>query len=188
MSDTTTTASVCRSETNKLTNLYDTITKCSSTDEQTRTKKIASNIIKVEDDLIWLRGNITNSFAMGSSMFGKFGHIDIVNQVQGRNTELSAKMEGLKKSINEKEKLIQRTERDFIDTSDTLPEKQPRNSLRVLEDYTMAFLFMSYLFMIIIFIYSYTITSAIISKGLTESLMASGILSMISFLILYYVC
>ena len=188
MSDTTTTASVCRSTPNKLTDLYDTVTNCTSTDEQTRTKKIASNILKVEQDLIWLKSNITNSFAMGFSMFGNFGHIDIVNQVRDRNTELTAKMEGLKKRINEKEKLIQRTERDFIDTSDTLPEKQPKNSLRVLEDYTMAFLFMSYLFMIIIFIYSYTITSATIAKGLTESLIASGILSMISFLILYYLC
>jgi hypothetical protein len=179
---------VCRSTPNQLTDLQASLQKCTSQDELTRTNNFTDVTVKATEDLVWLKGQIQDSLAMGESMFGTFGHATITNEVRARNRDLIAKKEQLTKDIHQKEKVIQRSERDFIDVKDTLPETQPTRSLLVVEDYTLAFLFLSYLFMIIIFVYSYTITSSTLSQGLTESLASSGVLSMILFLIFYYVC
>jgi len=188
MSDRTTTSSVCRSTPNQLTDLYSSIDKCTTVDELNRNNTFSNTTIKLEEDLVWLKGNIANSMAMGNSMFGTFGHSTITKEVRERNKELMAKKEGLEKDINNKEKIIQRSERDFIDVKNTVSEKQPNNHLYVIEDYTLAFLFISYLFMITIFIYSYTMTSSTLSKGLSESVLESVVISMILFLIFYYAC
>ena len=52
-------------------------------------------------------------------------------------------------NINKKEAIIERSNRDFTDIKDTLPETQPKKVLHFIEDYTLAFVTIAYLFMIV---------------------------------------
>jgi hypothetical protein len=73
-------------------------------------------------DITKLRAQVEDGLAMGDSMFGQFAHVDVTNEVNKRLSELKIKKETLENKIREKEALIQRSNRDFSDVKDTLPE------------------------------------------------------------------
>ena len=91
--------------------------------------------------------------------------------------------------IQEQEAVIRRVDRDFADVRDQLPETLPNKSLHVLEDYTLAIVSISYLFMLIIALHTYVLHSSdnflsALGKGLGYSIL----LTLISGMILYYMC
>lgn len=179
-------AAQCRSTENKIEDIYSSIDKCATQAEIGQNNSIGTVALKLDNDITLLKADINNSLILGDTMYGNSGHIDITKELQTRNTELNEKKIALEKDINAQQKLIDRSERDFVDVKNTVPEHQVKYSLHVIEDYTIAFLLISYLFMILIFIYSYTVTSVSIAKGLSESLLASFVISMIVFLLFYY--
>jgi hypothetical protein len=183
--DRTADSAQCRTG-NKIDDIYSSIDKCATQDEIGQNNSIGTVALKLDNDITLLKADINNSLLLGDTMYGNSGHIDITSELQSRNTELNEKKNTLVKNINTHQKLIDRSERDFIDVKNTVPEHQAKYSLHVIEDYTVAFLLISYLFMISIFVYSYTVTSVSIAKGLSESLLASFVISMMVFLIFYY--
>lgn len=102
-------------------------------------------------------------------------------------TELTRKQEQLKKELEKQYTVLATYDRDFIDSNNTLPEIQPKSFLNVIEDYTNVFLCISYLFMIVIFIYSYTMTSTIQTTGLLYSCLISVFITIIASLIFYWI-
>ena len=102
-------------------------------------------------------------------------------------TELTRKQEQLKKELEKQHTVLATYDRDFIDTNNTLPEIQPKSFIHVIEDYTNVFLCISYLFMIVIFIYSYTMTSTIQTTGLLYSCLISVFITIIASLIFYWI-
>ena len=181
------TSSVCHSSPTGLSDLMTNIDKCTTSDEVTRKAQLASTISKLETDIEFLKANVGNSLAMGDSMFGTFGHVQITNEVKERNTELNHKKDNLMKEIDNKEKIIERSDRDFSDVKESLPETQKKNKLNFIEDYTLAFLSISYFFMIIAFIYYQTATAMVPATGFFQSLMISVVVSMIVFMLIYYI-
>jgi hypothetical protein len=151
-------------------------------------QNLATHIVKIRQDIDSIRGSINDSLLMGDSMFGSYGHIDITKQVKERNTELKNKKESLTKDIYKKEAIVQRSNREFSDVRDTLPEIQPKQKLHFIEDYSLMLLSISYLFMIIIFIYTYTATADIKLNAFFKSLLGSCLLTILSFILLYYLC
>jgi hypothetical protein len=149
-------------------------------------QNLGEQVINLENDLTSLRGNIVNSLMMGDSIFGEAGHVDIRNEVKRRNTELKEERDKLRDDIDKKEIIIQKNNRDFSDVKDTLPEVQPNKKLHVIEDYTVAFLTISYLFMGISFIYFYTATSSEKLNAFFRALLIFSIVSLILLIILYY--
>ncbi len=149
-------------------------------------QNLGEQVVNLENDLTSLRGNIVNSLMMGDSIFGEAGHVDIRNEVKRRNIELKQERDQLRDDIDKKEIIIQKNNRDFSDVKDTLPEVQPNKKLHVIEDYTVAFLTISYLFMGIAFIYFYTATSNEKLNAFFRALLIFSIVSLIVLLILYY--
>lgn len=123
---------------------------------------------------------------MGDSIFGEAGHVDIRNEVKKRNSELKQERDQLREDIDKKEVIIQKNNRDFSDVKDTLPEKLPNKKLNVIEDYTVAFLTIAYIFMIISFIYFYTMTSNEKLNAFFRALLISSMVSLVLLLLLYY--
>jgi hypothetical protein len=186
LEDKTVAASVCRSTPNGLNTLNSKIEECTTTTEQQRNTNFAENTIKLQKDIESLTSIVGDSLVMGDSMFGQFGYEDITKQVKERNTDLLGKKEKLLKSIDGDEAIIERSNRDFSDVKDTIPEPQPKRVLRFIEDYTLAILVMSYLFMLIAAIYIYTATSELKIFAFGKSLIGSVFLTLFLFVILYY--
>jgi hypothetical protein len=180
------TAAVCRSTPNGLNDLTGKIGQCTTTTESNRNLNLATNSFKLEQDITSLKGMVGDLLTSGDSIFGQAGHIEVVNQVKQRNDDLKSKKDSLLKDVDKNEAIIERSNRDFSDVKDSLPEKQPTRFLHFIEDYTLAILLMAYLFMIIAVIYVYTITSEFKLVGFGKAFIGSIFLTMFLFMLLFY--
>jgi hypothetical protein len=179
-------ASVCKSTPNGLNNLSEEINNCTSSIEQKRNANFAENTIKLQQDISALSASTMDSLIMGDTMFGQFGYNDIAKQVIARNDELKIKKHNLHKEVEKSEALIERSNRDFSDVKDTIPEPQPKRFVRFIEDYTLAILTVSYLFMIIAIIYIYTATSDNKLIAFSKIFVGSILLTMFLFMLLFF--
>jgi len=155
--------------------------------EKTRNDTFATYTVKLNEDIISLRSTTTEALLMGDTMFGQFGYNDIANQVQERNNDLNNKKESLNKNIIKGESIIERSNRDFTEVHSTISEPQPRKTLRFIEDYTLAILAISYIFMIIAVIYIYTINAEFKLVAFGKAFVGSILLSMFLFIFLFYI-
>jgi len=179
-------ASVCKSTPNGLNNLKGEIDTCTSATELKRNQNFAGNTVKLQQDISALSATTMDSLVMGDTMFGQFGYNDIAKQVSARNEELKTKRDGLFKEVENNEALIERSNRDFSDVKDTIPEPQPKRFVRFIEDYTLAILTISYLFMIIAIIYVYTATSDNKLIAFGKIFVGSILLTMFLFMMLFF--
>ena len=154
----------------------------------------SNNVNKLHDDTIMLRAHVHDSLLMGNVVYSKHGD-EITKQVKDRNDELKVKKEHIMNDIDKKEAIVERSNRDFSDIKDTLPEKQPTTYIHFMEDYTLAVLVISYLFMIISVIYLYVLKSYDISPKdsykqwvfpLIQATIGSTFLSCFMYIILRY--
>ena len=180
------TSAVCRSVPNGMSGLYSNIDKCISPAELNKNQNFAQNTFKLQQDIEMLRATVGDSLLMGDAIYGQFGVDDITKQVKARNEELKAKKEKLGTVIDKNEAIIERSNRDFTDIKDTLPETQPKKVLHFIEDYTLAFLTISYLFMIVAAIYVYTLTSEFKVTALLQGIVSSAFLTCFMYIALYY--
>jgi hypothetical protein len=179
-------SAVCRSVPNGLNELNKKIDYCTSSTELNRNANFAQTTFKLQQDIEMLRGTVGDSLIMGDAIYGKFGIADITKQVKARNEELKTKKDTLREQIDKKEAIIERSNRDFSDVKNTLPETQPKKVLHFIEDYTLAFLSIAYLFMIVALIYIYTITSDNKITAALQGIVSSIFLSIFLYIILYY--
>lgn len=100
-------------------------------------------------DITTIRTQVEDSLTMGDSMFGQYAHVEVARDVNQRKEELQQKKNAIEQDIREKEALIQRANRDFTDVKDTLPETLEKQRIQFIEDYTLLFLSLAYLFMVI---------------------------------------
>ena len=186
---------LCKDETKRqddITNLNSNIQSCSKPDDITRNETFGEDTVKLNSDIEMLRALIGDSFYIGDAIYGSYGISDITKQVKARNTDLKRKKEILKEDIYKKEAIVERSDRDFSDVKNTLPETQPKKALHFLEDYTMAFLVMAYLFMMIALNYLYatetknTENQTFNFTALLQGLFGSVIITIFLSIILYY--
>ena len=149
---------------------------------------IATDTMNIDADIQALKASIQDALLMGDQIVGTNSNTQVVRQAQLRNKELKETKTALEVDIRQKEAIVNRTNRDFSDVKDSLPQTQSNQILHVVEDYTVAILVVAYLFAILGFITSYVIQAPEFWSGLGQSLLASTIFTMLSTLILYYVC
>jgi len=151
-------------------------------------KHDAHNRIMTTDlDITRLQATITDLIAIGNSMYDPITG-SMTTEVASRNKELSEKKEKIQNEIKEQESIINRTNRDFTDVRDQLPETLPNKSLHFIEDYTIVILCISYLFMIIVALHIYVVYSTeTLATALLRGLLYSVLLTFISGMILYYI-
>jgi len=179
-------AATCHSVVNgtsKIEELATQIKSCATSTEQQRLTSF-TDVLNITHDIGNLKNAITNELITGDSMFsGVDGYNKIATDVQLRNKELNEKKEKLMDEINKKEKIINSTNRDFTDIKD----KVDTTKILFLEDYTMFFLALSYLFMICIFIYVYTYMSEVPLYGFGKALGGSVLFTIAGGMLLYNV-
>lgn len=185
----TTNPATCRANPDSISKITAGLNNCMRGEEKTRNNTLASNTLQLKSDIDSLRANVMDSLSLGDTMFGQYGHSEISAQLKKRNEDLTLQVDSLTKELDKNQAIIDRSNRDFIDVKRTLPEKQPKKILHFIEDYTMALLAMSYLFMALIGIYYYSMLNGVfdISKCL-QAVGYSGLISIIVGMILYYIC
>jgi len=139
----------------------------------------------VQEDITTLRSQITNALILGDSIVNQSGGTKISSYVQKQIDDLTSKKEEIYDDILEKERLVHASNRDF---SDATPVNEPKTVLRMIEDYTVAILFLSYLFMLLMAMYWYVLQSSSVMKGIAEAIIGGFFFSIFSFMVLYYVC
>jgi len=148
---------------------------------------LATTTLKITQDLESLRSTIHNTLTVGDNIFGQMGHADLTQDVNDRNKDLQSKKDTLLHDIDKKEAIINRSNRDFSDVNDTLPETQTKKKLNFIEDYTMAILSMAYVFMLVTAVYFYiSTTTETIGKALLYSILGSTFVTLFAFMLLYY--
>ena len=186
--DTTTTqnadAALCRS-TGKLTTVLTDLAKCTSSTESTRTQTLGATVTNISSDINYLKQNITDTLLTGDAIFGQYGSADIAKSVQQSNLELEEKKKVIEKEIANNEAVIERSNRDFSDVKNTLPDRSTYSRLHFIEDYTVFFLVASYLFMILLCGYLYVLSAeekwTAFGKVAVVSVFGSLFLGMVAF-------
>lgn len=151
-------AALCRS-TGKFATVLADLEKCTTSTESDRNQQFAGVLIDIRNDIRVAKQNITDALLTGDAVFGQYGSTDIAKSVQQSNTELEEKKKALEKEIANNEAVIERSNRDFSDVKNTLPERPTYSRLHFIEDYTVFFLLASYLFMVILCGYLYVLSS-----------------------------
>ena len=151
-------------------------------------KHDASNRMPADPDIARLQATITDLITIGNSMYDPTTG-SMTAEVTSRNKELMEKKTQLATEIKKQEAIINRTNRDFTDVRDQLPETMPNKSLYLIEDYTLVIMSIAYLFMTVVALHTYVLYSpdnwvSALGKGLFYSF----ILTFISGAILYYLC
>ena len=186
---------LCIDETKRpddIADLNKNVEKCLKPDDKKKNSTFGEDTVKLHNDIEMLRALIGDSFYMGDAIYGSYGISDITKQVKDRNIDLKRKKEILKEDIYKKEAIVERSDRDFSDVKNTLPETQTKTALHFLEDYTMAFLVMAYLFMMIALNYLYatetknTENQTFNFSALLQGLFGSVIITIFLSIILYY--
>ena len=139
----------------------------------------------VREDITTLRSQITNALTLGDNIVHQSGGKQISSYVTGHITDLESKKKEIYNDIIEKERTVHTSNRDF---SDSHPVKEQKTALHVIEDYTVAILFLSYLFMRVMAMYWYVLQSSSMIKGIAEAIIGGFFFSIFFFMVLYYVC
>jgi len=138
----------------------------------------------IREDIATLRSQITNALTLGDNIVNQSGGTKISSYVQEQLTTLTSKQNEMYDDILEKERMVQASNRDF---SDANPVNEPKTTLRVIEDHTVAILLLSYLFMLVMAMYWYVMQSPSMMKGITEAIVGGFFFSILSFMLLHYV-
>jgi hypothetical protein len=144
----------------------------------------SSEIENINDQLTKVRAAINELFVIGNSLFST-NNGGGANYVKDQNTILEAKKNKLLDISKRQQSDINRYNRDFIDTK---PETIENKRFHVLEDYTLVFLCISYLFMLLVGLHTYVFHSdEPFTTALFKGLLYAFILTMLSGMMLYYI-
>jgi hypothetical protein len=130
---------------------------------------------------------INNELTRGDTYLSVDTNSALVVEGKKRNKILHEQKTKLENEIAKKQKIIERIDRDFSDARDQVNHPQPTKKLLVLEDYTLALLCISYLFMVLTFIYYYTSISLTPMTGFMQSLIGSVFVTMCFVILMYYI-
>lgn len=179
-------AAACKAVPNGLNKLNSELSSCTSSTEYNRNTNFAQNTFNLQQDISSLSASTMDSLSIGDAMFGQYGYNAIAKQVKDRNEDLKSKKEKLLTEVEKGEAIIERSNRDFSDVKNTISEPQPKKMVRFIEDYTLAILSITYLFMIIAAIYIYTSMSDKKLVGFFQAIIGSILLTMFLFMMLFY--
>ena len=123
----------------KLSETTDKIQSCLFDDEKAQTKTIA-NLFKLKEDIQTVKNSITDSLTTGDAIVGNATGATVSNEIRTRYSDLKTKSDKLEKEIKDKQSMIDKVNRDFIDHDKNVNQTK----ILFLEDYTMFFVLISY--------------------------------------------
>ena len=168
-------AAVCKSNLQTIPSLQTYLGTCRSTEELQRANSLLADIDDTADILISQISIYNDNILTGDNIFGTSASTSALSEVKARNSDLKTTVKDLKTDIAKYKSIIEQTDRDFVDEKDASPEKIKRNTIHVLDDYTLVVLMFSYVIMALaalfyyIWINNFSVTS--IAIGITATVM-----------------
>lgn len=169
-------AAMCKS-TNEIPNLYASLQTCTNATETNQMNSFIQLTSHPKADFDQLVASYNDMIMSGDAIFGTAPNTTALQQVQSRNQELKKHTENLGKSIKEKEAIVERTDRDFIDTKETMPGTLKTKTVHVLDDYTLIVLCVAYVFFILTMVIWYSQQNNYSAKAIGTSLVSAIILT-----------
>lgn len=163
-------ASQCKS-TNKIPEAQQTLQSCANDEEIQRIKNFISNTTDPNGDFATLTAIHNDLLTSGDSIFGNMPDQTILDQTIMRNKELKAKKDTITKTIESNDSKIERADRDFIDTKESLPETFTQKTVHVLDDYTLVVLAIAYVFFLLTMMYLYMYTNQYSTSSIFQGIM-----------------
>jgi hypothetical protein len=175
-------AAMCKS-TNKIPELQSSLNECRSPEEASRSNSFIVSTTNPKSDFDMLNANYNNLIVSGDALFGTMPNDTAIKQVKQRNLDLKKRLDDIKTNIKSKEAVIERTNRDFIDTKESQPEKEDDKKIHVLDDYTLIVLLISYIFMALTFVFWYAQANFYSPASILKSLGMVVVVSVLLFII-----
>ena len=133
--------------------------------------------------VVLLQKDIDKAISIGDALF----NTNISDDVIQRNHELNKEKTKLIQDKTEKKRIIKTHERIFSDIKKNIDEVESPTTLHVLEDYTLMFLCISYLFMLCMcfgfYIYTQEFTYYVVTKAIVASILITIFLGMTLYII-----
>jgi hypothetical protein len=131
-----------------------------------------------------LNSEIQNLLIKGDTLFGDDTLNEATKEAKERNKELLEEKSKIKSEIETNEVL----KRDFVDLKESLPEIQEKKVLHFIDDYTLAFLCISYLFMGISLCYFSIIYFGGGWSVVIKSIITTLVTTVLGLVLLYQLC
>lgn len=147
-------ASQCKSL-NKIPGLYTQLQECANTTELNRMKSFVDDTNNPNADFQSMSAIYGDLLLSGDSILGASPDQSTLDQVRMRNEDLKDRKVKLEANSNTNIAIIERTDRDFIDAKDQLPDTLAQKTVHVLDDYTLVVLSVAYIFFILTMMYWY---------------------------------
>lgn len=149
--------------------------------------QLTTTLQAIQSDLSTMQAAITDSLLIGDRIAGQAANTQMLQQVRDHHTDLKERKRVLEKTITDGQGMIERADRDFIDTKATVADPLPEKSVHVIEDYTIVFLLVAYLFLVCVMIYLH-VQTAVVSKlvALGQALITAVFGTFLAALVMYY--
>jgi hypothetical protein len=148
---------------------------------------MASFASDAQADIKTLQASIANALIMGDHIVGTQSNTDVVKQTVDRNKELEAKKAALEADVKKKEAIINRTNRDFSDVKDSLPERLPKRTMQTVEDKTLAVVITAYVFMVLAFVWWYAAQAPVFLSGFVTGAAIAAVITLVVVMVGFYV-
>lgn len=137
-------------------------------------------------DIQTLQASIANALIMGDQIVGTQSNTDVIKQTMDRNKELKAKKAALEADVKQKEAIINRSNRDFSDVKDSLPERLPKRTMQTVEDKTLAVVIVAYVFMMMAMIWWYASQATVFLSGFVQGTAIAAVITLVVVMVGFY--
>ena len=121
----------------------------------------------------------------GDTLFGSSSSDTQIADIRSRNSELKKLKDKLVAEIKSATSREEQANRDFLDTKEALPESLPKKVVRTLEDYSVAFFLLAYLFAGIALVYLYVVTNQFSLGSIVTGLVVFAVIGLVVAVMLF---
>lgn len=152
-------ATACKSTPNRVNEVQNTLASCRNNTESTRIGTFMDTVYKARQEFESDEAVYQDLIVTGDTLFGSSSSDTQIADIRSRNSELKKLKDKLVAEIKSATSREEQANRDFLDTKEALPESLPKKVVRTLEDYSVAFFLLAYLFAGIALVYLYVVTN-----------------------------
>jgi hypothetical protein len=130
---------------------------------------------------------IADLLTIGDKLFVNDGTATISTEITARKDQLKKEKDTLNDEIRKSTAIIEKNNQDFYDVKQTVPDPYPaENKIHTIEDYTLGFLTISYVFMVSMLVYLYVLFAPNRWAAFGRGVMLSVLLTLFLVLLAYY--
>lgn len=152
-------AALCKSQLQTIPDLQVMLSKCRNAEEVERAVNLS---VATNNPILSFNAQasqLNDMMMTGDKLFGTQPASSVLKEVSARNKDLKDKKKHLKNDIRDLTAIVERSDRDFIDEKELVPETLSSQVVHVLDDYTLIILMVSYVFVTLSSLFYYIIVN-----------------------------